>query len=113
MELKPQNSNRLFFVSGKNLIEKYSTMLYPIKQIQSKARSNVKKVSPSAEGLLAFKLICILIFQVEIDYIQCTDLDMDAVLDTTNSNPEKSLETIPDLHKPAMDANAIKDAHDG
>lgn len=53
------------------------------------------------------------ILQIEIDYVQCTDLDIDAILDTTNVNPEKTSEVIPDLHKPTLDTDAIKEAHQG
>ncbi len=34
-------------------------------------------------------------------------------MDTTNINPEKCLDTIPDAHKPAIDTDAVKEAHTG
>jgi len=52
-------------------------------------------------------------YKLEIDYVQCADLDMEAVMDTTNTNPEKCLDTLPDAHKPAIDTDAVKEAHTG
>lgn len=53
------------------------------------------------------------IFQVEIDYVQTTDLDIEAIMDTTVLEPEKSLEKAPVKHQPSLDVGVAKDAHEG
>ena len=52
-------------------------------------------------------------FQVDIDYLQVSQLDMDAILDPTVVDPEKSLDTLPEQHKPDIDMEAVKETHGG
>ena len=52
-------------------------------------------------------------FQVEIDYVQCADLDVDAIFDPTVLNPEASQEVVQELHKPAFNPDEINEAHGG
>jgi len=51
--------------------------------------------------------------QVEIDYVQTTDLDMDAIMDASNLEPEKASETVPAPHRPSIDVEIGKDVHGG
>lgn len=51
--------------------------------------------------------------QVDVDYVQVSQLDTDAILDPTVVEPEKTAEHIPAQHKPSIDPDAVKDAHQG
>lgn len=56
----------------------------------------------------------IIFFQVEIDYVQCSDLDMDAVFDPTVANPmDDNQETIPEQHKAMFNPDEVKELHGG
>jgi len=52
-------------------------------------------------------------YTVETDYVQTTDLDIEAIMDTTVLDPEKSLEKAPVKHQPSLDIGIAKDAHEG
>lgn len=52
-------------------------------------------------------------FPVEIDYVQCPDLDMNAIIDPTVVNPEAAQETIPEPHKPMFNPDEVKQMHEG
>uniref|UniRef100_A0A0N5AIT8 MHD domain-containing protein n=1 Tax=Syphacia muris TaxID=451379 RepID=A0A0N5AIT8_9BILA len=52
-------------------------------------------------------------YKVEVDYVQCSTLDVDAIVDPTNVNPEASHEVIPELHKPAFNPDENKDNYAG
>lgn len=48
-----------------------------------------------------------------MDYVQTNDLDLDAILDSSVIDPEKSLEKVPVAHKPSIDTDVSKEAHTG
>ncbi|KRY69392.1 putative stoned B-like protein [Trichinella pseudospiralis] len=52
-------------------------------------------------------------YTVDIDYVETTELDMDAVVDPTVVEPEKSLQKAPATHKPDIDADVAKEVHEG
>uniref|UniRef100_A0A9J2P5U7 MHD domain-containing protein n=1 Tax=Ascaris lumbricoides TaxID=6252 RepID=A0A9J2P5U7_ASCLU len=52
-------------------------------------------------------------YKVEVDYVQCTDLDIDAILDPTVVNPEASQEVLPEMHKPAINPDDVNELHGG
>ncbi|KRZ09781.1 putative stoned B-like protein [Trichinella zimbabwensis] len=52
-------------------------------------------------------------YTVDIDYVETTELDMDAVVDPTVVEPEKSLQKAPAAHKPDIDADVAKEVHEG
>jgi len=52
-------------------------------------------------------------YKVEIDYVQCADLDVDAILDQTNLNPELALNNVPDQHKPMFEGGQVSEPHEG
>ncbi|KRZ91409.1 putative stoned B-like protein, partial [Trichinella sp. T8] len=52
-------------------------------------------------------------YTVDIDYVETTELDMDAVVDPTVVEPEKSLQNAPTTHKPDIDADVAKEVHEG
>ncbi|VDM44781.1 unnamed protein product [Toxocara canis] len=52
-------------------------------------------------------------YKVEVDYVQCADLDVDAILDPTVVNPEASQEVIPEAHKPAIYPDDVSAMHGG
>lgn len=41
-------------------------------------------------------------FQVEIDYVQCSDLDIDAIFDPTVANPIADQESVPEPIKQCL-----------
>ncbi|ETN71694.1 adaptor complexe medium subunit family protein, partial [Necator americanus] len=49
--------------------------------------------------------------QVEIDYVQCADLEVDTMDPTTN--PEVAMATVPELHQPAFKPTEIAELHEG
>ncbi|CAJ0566958.1 unnamed protein product, partial [Mesorhabditis spiculigera] len=51
------------------------------------------------------------LIEVEIDYIQCADLDVDAVANS-EANPEDTI-AIPEMHRPAMHPTDVADMHEG
>ncbi|RCN38023.1 hypothetical protein ANCCAN_16054 [Ancylostoma caninum] len=50
-------------------------------------------------------------YKVEIDYVQCADLEVDT-LDPT-LNPEVAMTTVPELHQPAFQPAEIAEMHEG
>uniref|UniRef100_A0A915Q747 Uncharacterized protein n=1 Tax=Setaria digitata TaxID=48799 RepID=A0A915Q747_9BILA len=52
-------------------------------------------------------------YQVEIDYVQCSDLDIDAIFDPTVANPEAIQEAPPEPHKAMFNPDEVKEIHGG
>lgn len=52
-------------------------------------------------------------FQVEIDYVQCSDLDIDAIFDPTVANPIADQESVPEPHKAMFNPDEVKELHGG
>ncbi|MCP9259749.1 Protein stoned-B [Dirofilaria immitis] len=52
-------------------------------------------------------------YKVEIDYVQCSDLDIDAIYDLTITNPAVNLENIPEPHKAMFNPDEVKELHGG
>uniref|UniRef100_A0A5S6R562 MHD domain-containing protein n=1 Tax=Trichuris muris TaxID=70415 RepID=A0A5S6R562_TRIMR len=52
-------------------------------------------------------------YTVEIDYVQSSELEIDAIADPTVVNPEASLDKEVPVHKPDIDYNVAKQLHEG
>ncbi|CDW56546.1 protein UNC 41, b [Trichuris trichiura] len=52
-------------------------------------------------------------YTVEIDYVQTSELQIDAITDPTIVNPEATLEKEVTVHKPEIDTNVAKELHEG
>uniref|UniRef100_A0A0R3RHW6 Tudor domain-containing protein n=1 Tax=Elaeophora elaphi TaxID=1147741 RepID=A0A0R3RHW6_9BILA len=52
-------------------------------------------------------------YKVEIDYVQCSDLDMDAIFDPTVANPTANQESTPEPHKAMFNPDEVKELHGG
>ncbi|KAL3985233.1 Adaptor complexes medium subunit family protein [Acanthocheilonema viteae] len=52
-------------------------------------------------------------YKVEIDYVQCSDLDMDAIFDPTVVDPTANQENIPESHKAMFNPDEVKELHGG
>ncbi|KHJ87881.1 hypothetical protein OESDEN_12334, partial [Oesophagostomum dentatum] len=50
-------------------------------------------------------------YKVEIDYVQCADLEVDTMDPMTN--PEVAMTTVPELHQPAFQPSEIAELHEG
>ncbi|KAK6040009.1 hypothetical protein COOONC_22484 [Cooperia oncophora] len=50
-------------------------------------------------------------YKVEIDYVQCADLEVDTMDPTTN--PDEAMATVPELHQPAFQPAEIEQVHEG
>uniref|UniRef100_A0A1I7XFC1 MHD domain-containing protein n=1 Tax=Heterorhabditis bacteriophora TaxID=37862 RepID=A0A1I7XFC1_HETBA len=50
-------------------------------------------------------------YKVEIDYIQCADLEVDTM--DPSINPDTEMATVPELHQPAFQPAGIAQLHDG
>ncbi|OZC12176.1 hypothetical protein X798_00697 [Onchocerca flexuosa] len=52
-------------------------------------------------------------YKVEIDYIQCSDLDIDAIFNPTIINSSDISENIPEPHKAMFNPDEVKELHGG
>ncbi|PIO67975.1 adaptor complexe medium subunit family protein [Teladorsagia circumcincta] len=50
-------------------------------------------------------------YKVEIDYVQCADLEIDTLDPSTN--PDEAMNTVPELHQPAFQPAEIEQVHEG
>ena len=50
---------------------------------------------------------------MEVDYVQCNDLDNDAIFDMKVANPEAAMDVKPDQHKPLFDPDEVAKQHTG
>lgn len=48
---------------------------------------------------------------MEIDYVQCADLEIDTMDPMTN--PDVAMTTVPELHQPAFQPAEIAEMHEG
>ncbi|VDN08040.1 unnamed protein product [Thelazia callipaeda] len=52
-------------------------------------------------------------YKVEIDYVQCSDLNVNTILDPTVVDPESLLETVPEPHEAMFDPKHVTEMHGG
>ncbi|VDN94889.1 unnamed protein product [Brugia pahangi] len=52
-------------------------------------------------------------YKVEIDYVQCSDLDIDPIFDPTTANPAANQESIPEQHKAMFNPDEVNELHAG
>ncbi|KAE9548682.1 hypothetical protein FO519_008104 [Halicephalobus sp. NKZ332] len=52
-------------------------------------------------------------YDVEVDYVQCNDLDNDAIFDMKLANPEAAMNVQPEQHKPLFDPDEVAKQHTG
>ncbi|CAI4223256.1 unnamed protein product [Auanema sp. JU1783] len=50
-------------------------------------------------------------YKVEIDYVQCADLEVDTMDPSTN--PDEVMNVVPELHQPTFEPNTVAEMHDG
>ena len=48
---------------------------------------------------------------MEIDYVQCADLDIDTA--DPSVNPEAAVQSIPELHQPTFHPDNVRDINEG